>query len=71
MSRHTKHLKHINLSIRTLGTPSEDIWPGVTSLPDYKSSFPSKLIAIAVLLLVEWHHVFVLDWSLMSLCVPF
>jgi cyclin-dependent kinase len=24
----------------TLGTPSEDIWPGVTSYPDFKSSFP-------------------------------
>ncbi|RUS18361.1 cell division control protein [Endogone sp. FLAS-F59071] len=26
---------------RTLGTPNEDIWPGVTMLPDYKPSFPS------------------------------
>lgn len=25
---------------RTLGTPTEQMWPGVTSLPDYKSSFP-------------------------------
>ncbi|XP_013784754.1 cyclin-dependent kinase 2-like isoform X1 [Limulus polyphemus] len=25
---------------RTLGTPDEDTWPGVTKLPDYKSSFP-------------------------------
>ncbi|XP_059178100.1 cyclin-dependent kinase 2-like isoform X2 [Physella acuta] len=25
---------------RTLGTPDESNWPGVTSLPDYKSSFP-------------------------------
>lgn len=25
---------------RTLGTPDETIWPGVTSLPDYKPSFP-------------------------------
>jgi cyclin-dependent kinase len=23
-----------------LGTPSEDIWPGVTSFPDYKATFP-------------------------------
>lgn len=23
-----------------LGTPSEDIWPGVTSYPDFKASFP-------------------------------
>ncbi|CEF65620.1 Cyclin-dependent kinase 1 [Strongyloides ratti] len=25
---------------RILGTPNEDIWPGVVSLPDYKPSFP-------------------------------
>ncbi|KAJ4432163.1 Cyclin-dependent kinase 2, partial [Periplaneta americana] len=25
---------------RTLGTPDEDVWPGVSSLPDYKSMFP-------------------------------
>lgn len=23
-----------------MGTPNEDEWPGVTSLPDYKTSFP-------------------------------
>ena len=28
-------------SYRTLGTPDEDLWPGVTSLPDYKSTFPN------------------------------
>lgn len=27
-----------------LGTPSEDIWPGVTALPDY-NDFPSKIKA--------------------------
>ncbi|CAN8019638.1 unnamed protein product, partial [Ixodes persulcatus] len=26
---------------RTLGTPTEDTWPGVAKLPDYKSSFPN------------------------------
>lgn len=26
---------------RTLGTPSETLWPGVSQLPDFKSSFPS------------------------------
>ncbi|KAM7305265.1 cyclin-dependent kinase 1 [Ixodes scapularis] len=26
---------------QTLGTPTEDTWPGVTKLPDYKSSFPN------------------------------
>lgn len=25
---------------RSLGTPTEDLWPGVTSFPDFKSSFP-------------------------------
>lgn len=25
---------------RTLGTPHENIWPGVTQLPDYKANFP-------------------------------
>ncbi|KAM6215461.1 cyclin-dependent kinase 2 isoform 4-T4 [Rhynchocyon petersi] len=25
---------------RTLGTPDETVWPGVTSMPDYKASFP-------------------------------
>ncbi|PSN58277.1 Cyclin-dependent kinase 2 [Blattella germanica] len=25
---------------RTLGTPDEEVWPGVSSLPDYKSIFP-------------------------------
>nr|QHZ00925.1 CDK-2 [Lethenteron camtschaticum] len=25
---------------RTLGTPDEGVWPGVSQLPDYKSSFP-------------------------------
>ncbi|CAL1281969.1 unnamed protein product [Larinioides sclopetarius] len=26
---------------RTLGTPNDDIWPGVTELPDYKTTFPN------------------------------
>lgn len=25
---------------RTLGTPTESLWPGVTQLPDYKGNFP-------------------------------
>ncbi|KZZ97521.1 Cell division control protein 2 (Cyclin-dependent protein kinase) [Moelleriella libera RCEF 2490] len=25
---------------RTLGTPDDEVWPGVTSYPDFKSSFP-------------------------------
>ena len=27
-------------SSRVLGTPNEEIWPGVHQLPDYKPSFP-------------------------------
>ena len=30
---------HLTFS-RTLGTPDEELWQGVTSLPDYKSTFP-------------------------------
>ena len=25
---------------RVLGTPNESVWPGVTGLPDYKTTFP-------------------------------
>ena len=25
---------------RTLGTPTEEVWSGVTNLPDYKDTFP-------------------------------
>lgn len=25
---------------RVLGTPSEEIWPGIRQLPDYKPTFP-------------------------------
>eukprot|EP00897_Mesotaenium_endlicherianum_P001259 jgi/Mesen1/1160/ME000124S00189 len=28
---------------RIMGTPDEDVWPGVTSLPDFKSVFPKWL----------------------------
>lgn len=31
---------YIRCPPRTLGTPTDEIWPGVKSLPDYKSSFP-------------------------------
>ncbi|KAG8197973.1 hypothetical protein JTE90_029368 [Oedothorax gibbosus] len=26
---------------RTLGTPTDDVWPGVTEMPDYKTTFPN------------------------------
>lgn len=28
---------------RTLGTPNEEMWPGVTTLPDYNAVFPCKV----------------------------
>lgn len=31
----------ITLSYRILRTPTEDIWPGVTQLSDYKATFPN------------------------------
>lgn len=37
-----------------MGTPNEDTWPGVTSLPDYKSAFPKwppKVIYFSLFLL--------------------
>ena len=30
----------LNCSYRTLATPTEDTWPGVKNLPDYKATFP-------------------------------
>ncbi|WVZ23227.1 hypothetical protein V8G54_001771 [Vigna mungo] len=33
-------LSSMRCSMRILGTPNEDTWPGVTSLPDFKSAFP-------------------------------
>ena len=29
-----------SLLCRTLGTPNNDVWPEVESLPDYKNTFP-------------------------------
>ena len=28
-------------SARTMRTPTEELWPGVTALPDYKPTFPN------------------------------
>lgn len=28
------------MDTRIMGTPSEQIWPGVSQLPDYKETFP-------------------------------
>jgi hypothetical protein len=29
-----------HIYLRTLGTPTDETWPGVVSLPEFKSSFP-------------------------------
>ena len=34
------HMPFLLVLIRTLGTPDDFMWPGVTNLPDYKSLFP-------------------------------
>lgn len=31
---------HLSPTCRTLGTPSEESWPGVSKLPDFKPIFP-------------------------------
>lgn len=33
-------MSHLIFLCRLLGTPNEDVWPGVSSLPDYKTTFP-------------------------------
>jgi hypothetical protein len=30
----------VNEQNRILGTPNEEVWPGVSGLPDYKPTFP-------------------------------
>lgn len=30
----------VHRSLRIMGTPNEDSWPGIKQLPDYKDSFP-------------------------------
>ena len=49
---------------RTLGTPSEETWPGVHDLPDFKDSFPKwsprpleEARAAATCLRDTWLHV--------------
>jgi len=37
---HITRLRLVCWWYRILGTPDEDNWPGVTSLPDYKTTFP-------------------------------
>ncbi|RLM79802.1 cyclin-dependent kinase A-2 [Panicum miliaceum] len=36
----TDMLSVLHADLRILGTPNEETWPGVASLPDYKSTFP-------------------------------
>ncbi|KAI9818937.1 MAG: Cyclin-dependent kinase catalytic subunit [Pycnora praestabilis] len=51
---------------RLLGTPDEQAWPGVTSFPDYKSSFPkwSRDEAVALVPGLEEHGLDLLDLML-------
>lgn len=44
-----KRLVRLIPNRRVLGTPDEDVWPGVGSLPDYKPTFP------------QWHPVDLAD----------
>lgn len=67
---------------RALGTPNNDIWPEVESLPDYKNTFPkwkSGNLSSMVknldkngidLLAVRFHHSpwFYSDWFIMKYC---
>ena len=45
---------------RTLGTPDEETWPGVSKLPDYKPTFPNcaplahREVRFAPLLMMTW-----------------
>ncbi|GLV40537.1 uncharacterized protein CBL_04338 [Carabus blaptoides fortunei] len=44
-------IEQLAIILRTLGTPTEEIWPGLTSLPDYnKISFPDYTA-------VPWDHI--------------
>lgn len=44
-----KRLVQLTPNLRVLGTPDEDVWPGVGGLPDYKPTFP------------QWHPVDLAD----------
>lgn len=35
-----RRTSRVLIARRVLGTPNNDIWPGVESLPDYQSTFP-------------------------------
>jgi hypothetical protein len=39
--RYIKELDKNHLFFRVLKTPTEEIWPGVAQLPDYKATFPN------------------------------
>ena len=40
MGKRNAHYLFLFITHSILGTPSEDSWPGVSQLPDYKSTFP-------------------------------
>lgn len=48
---------------RIMGTPYEDTWPGVTSLPDYKSAFPKWKPTVRHIFFFRFHISFSIDES--------
>jgi len=40
MKNFDQYQKLVTCYAMTLGTPTETVWPGVTKLPDYKTTFP-------------------------------
>jgi hypothetical protein len=40
VSWHAQEIDEIFKIFRVLGTPTEESWPGVHELPDFKDSFP-------------------------------
>ena len=63
---HTEAHLHTVLHLRTLGTPDDHAWPGVTLLPDYKSTFP-KWPRQKLQIVVKMSDPFALD--LLEVCV--
>jgi len=46
---------------RTLGTPNEELWPGVSKLPDYKPTFPNWPVAGMDKTITLWGSTSVVD----------
>jgi len=46
---------------RTLGTPNEELWPGVSKLPDYKPTFPNWPVAGMDKTITQWGNTSAVD----------